>query len=742
MDQATNQSERGHPMKTTLRPLSLILGIVASASLQAQVPQLINYQGRVVTGGTNFTGTGQFKFALVNGSGSVTYWSNDGSSTGGSQPAAAVALGVSGGLYSVLLGDATLPNMTVVPATVFTNSDVRLRVWFNDGVSGSQLLSPDQRIAAVGYAMMAANVVDGVITATSLANGAVTSAKLADGAVTTAKLASNSVTSVQLDDRLSLGASNVVGELNVYRTSSGTPAISLLGGSSRISTYGSDGEEQIRLEGTTYGELQLNNSLPGNNYGARLSANGSSGGFLRLYNSNGLSRAWLSGANTGGSLTLYQADGGTGAFLDGDDSGSGLLTLGNTNSYTRVKLLGGGAFNGGEIELMGSNGPVRLELFGNAPEVINQLTPSGGGGINIFEGDGTRTISLRGSDEFNTGGELKMWNSAGGLVLDIDTGTTTPFVQFGNGSGSFSNCLTISPSSSSGTAMQFYNNRAATSIALDGDDGGGGFIGVRNTNGAIRLGLDGQGNGGGGEILAYANDGSTGVRVYGDSGGGGYIGLYNTNGSTRLALDGYGNNGGGQVTFYNGAGNIRLRLYGDSGGAGLAQIYNSSGSASIIVDGEDSNGDGRITTDVLEIQGGSDLSERFDIREAESLQPGMVVSIDPENPGSLRLSGEGYDRTVAGIVSGAGGVKPGMLMGQRETKADGKHAVALTGRVYCQADASNGAIRPGDLLTTSDTPGHAMKVTDHARAQGAIIGKAMTSLESGKGLVLVLVSLQ
>jgi hypothetical protein len=66
----------------------------------------------------------------------------------------------------------------------------------------------------------------------------------------------------------------------------------------------------------------------------------------------------------------------------------------------------------------------------------------------------------------------------------------------------------------------------------------------------------------------------------------------------------------------------------------------------------------------------------------------------------------------------------------------------LTGRVYCWANASYGPIEPGDLLTTSDTPGHAMKVTDHAKAQGAIIGKAMTELKQGKGLVLVLVTLQ
>ena len=59
-----------------------------------------------------------------------------------------------------------------------------------------------------------------------------------------------------------------------------------------------------------------------------------------------------------------------------------------------------------------------------------------------------------------------------------------------------------------------------------------------------------------------------------------------------------------------------------------------------------------------------------------------------------------------------------------------------------KADASKHPIQPGDLLTTSDTPGHSMKVTDHGKAQGAILGKAMSSLEQGKGLVLVLVTLQ
>ena len=75
------------------------------------------------------------------------------------------------------------------------------------------------------------------------------------------------------------------------------------------------------------------------------------------------------------------------------------------------------------------------------------------------------------------------------------------------------------------------------------------------------------------------------------------------------------------------------------------------------------------------------------------------MGIDPDRPGELRVSDRAYDATVAGVISGAGGVKPGMLMGQRGTRADGAHPVALTGRVYCHVDADYGSIKPGDLIS-------------------------------------------
>jgi hypothetical protein len=83
-----------------------------------------------------------------------------------------------------------------------------------------------------------------------------------------------------------------------------------------------------------------------------------------------------------------------------------------------------------------------------------------------------------------------------------------------------------------------------------------------------------------------------------------------------------------------------------------------------------------------------------------------------------------------------------MLMGQTGSVADGELPVALAGRVYVWADATAGPIEPGDLLTTSDTAGHAMRATDRVRAGGAILGKAMTGIAEGQGLVLALIALQ
>ena len=149
----------------------LLAGAMAASAVSAQiVPREIPYQGRALVQGTNYTGSATMKFALIDPGGMVTYWSNDGTSVAGSEPAAGVPVSVEKGLYALLLGDTTLVNMASIPDGVFANANMLLRVWFDDGVHGSQMLVPDQPLGAVGYAVMAATLEGGIADADDTTN--------------------------------------------------------------------------------------------------------------------------------------------------------------------------------------------------------------------------------------------------------------------------------------------------------------------------------------------------------------------------------------------------------------------------------------------------------------------------------------------------------------------------------------------------------------------------------------------
>ncbi|MBE0567845.1 MAG: hypothetical protein IH621_17965 [Krumholzibacteria bacterium] len=273
--------------------------------------------------------------------------------------------------------------------------------------------------------------------------------------------------------------------------------------------------------------------------------------------------------------------------------------------------------------------------------------------------------------------------------------------------------------------------------------------GGANTTMELLASISGPGTAAGPRLELRNTTGQETFSLFGGNTSGGVLGMYNTADRRTIHLASNYTAGAGalfELEKANGSNAIRMQSHGGFGEATNGPeigLYNLANSRSLVLHGDyQGTGESRVVTSVLEITGGSDLSERFDVAAgALAVEPGAVVSIDPDSPGDLRLSDEAYDRKVAGIVSGADGVRPGLLMGQRGTAADGAHPVALTGRVYCKVDATFGPIRPGDLLTTSPTPGHAMRVDDPGRAHGAILGKAMTSLESGQGLVLVLVSL-
>jgi predicted regulator of Ras-like GTPase activity (Roadblock/LC7/MglB family) len=148
--------------------------------------------------------------------------------------------------------------------------------------------------------------------------------------------------------------------------------------------------------------------------------------------------------------------------------------------------------------------------------------------------------------------------------------------------------------------------------------------------------------------------------------------------------------------------------------------------------------------------GAADLASLVPV--AEPVEPGDVLVIDPATPGLMSLAGQAADAAVFGVVAGEPGVvlgaetpKPADLEGD-PTEAPSTAApayevpVALSGVVSCKVDAGYGPIRPGDLLTTSPTPGHAMLA--HEPLPGTILGKALEPLDSGTGLIRILVTLR
>lgn len=628
-------------MKTT--PIrSAFLALIFTAAAHGQVPTLINYQGRVAVGGVNFDGTGQFKFALVDGgvnqnvtataaalvpvngggvlsinvstagSGYVTnpavtitdstgtgataeatifngtvssiqitnagngysvtptvtiapppvdiitntYWSNDQTSGHGSEPGSAIPLPVVKGNYSVLLGDSSSGNgMRTIGAPDFQHPDVRLRVWFDDGTHGFQLLTPDQRLAPTAY------LADGAVTASAIADASIGASKIANGAV-------------------------------------GSDAVA--GGAINFSHL-------------------------------RVPISPSVGQFLSY---NGTDLAWAAPGGSGAGWLLGGNGGTTGSNFLGTTDNQNLVL--KTKDVERLRLTTSG-------ELLFQK-PDNFPVFG----IRNGLGIYGVS--NAFDDVGKLFAGA------NVLGPVLYGQSGGGLGVKSSTNQET-------------------------LALRWYSSG---NVGIAGDLTYDGKLGKLDTieqpNATVR-----------------ASDFLLGH-------------------STRR-----GTPGRAVVDFVDAGKKVLVINFGND----WAETY---------IEGAVT----RVRT--LRILGGADLAEPFPMSQ-QDVTPGTVVVIDSEHPGKLRRSAAAYDNKVAGIVSGANGIQPGISMIQ-EDKLEAGENVALSGRVYVKANTSAGLIAPGDLLTTSDVPGEAMKAADHQRSQGAIIGKAMTELDEGTGMVLVLVTLQ
>jgi hypothetical protein len=230
---------------------------------------------------------------------------------------------------------------------------------------------------------------------------------------------------------------------------------------------------------------------------------------------------------------------------------------------------------------------------------------------------------------------------------------------------------------------------------------------MRLEKGRMRLGAEPDGQGNDGALLIRNSDGTVVIEL--DAAGRKVHILDNLileNGGLRLGSEPGTNGQNGMLFLNNAAGKETVRLDGKAGDLILQN---------------------------------ADCAEDFDIASEEAVAAGTVMVLDDD--GNLCSSNHAYDKRVAGVISGAGNYRPGIVL-DRQPGESTRQPIALMGKVFCKVDARHAPITVGDLLTTSPTPGHAMKALDPIQAFGAVLGKALKPLTDGVGLIPILVSLQ
>ena len=414
---------------------------------------------------------------------------------------------------------------------------------------------------------------------------------------------------------------------------------------------------------------------------------GNNGGFFHL-GTYATDAYWGAASSTGGSPfadTLANS-----AIFFGDRDNVPLQFL--TSSAVRMTISGGGNVG------IGTTSPQSILDVGKS-----QITPAFkignsnyGASYNSVWGlqSGAQSIMIFGNNGQN---EIRAGNTNSGGYLDFYTNNTADYTSGANGI----------------FVMRLANN---------------GNVGVGTTSPSYRLHLKGTSD----NQFLLDNDGSTYTSMYwANNGTKAALAYYNAT-SNQFRIGGFGTNTVTVFTTNTDTERMRIDAGGNVGIGTMTPQYKL-----------DVNGNTNVTGNITAT--GSIAAKYQDVAEwvpsSEKLSPGTVVVLDATKSNQVTSSTVSYDTRVAGVVS----EQPGIALGE---KSDGKVLVATTGRVRVKVDATRNPIQTGDLLVTSDVPGMAMKSEPiiiggrQIHAPGTLIGKALETLEKGKGEILVLLSLQ
>ncbi len=659
------------------------------------VPGMINYQGNVYVGEEPFTGTGQFKFAVVDGEGHYL-WSNDDNEPPVEEPVAVIELPVTEGSYNVILGREQ--DMVPVPHSLFENEELYLRIWFNDGINDFQLLVPDQRIVSVGYSMktkQAEDVYDKEIHPRSVSITGYTRGMV-----------------INEEGQWVGDASGLTGPTGPQGDTGPMGPTGPSGGGfwqqNESGIYFDDGNVGIGSAAKSNRKLDIYQyGTEDDNFGLRIysfsdgvkiiqpSSLGSRNDFEPEYPTLALSRA---SSSFGASLEIGNTDNSFYLYADDQSARGFRIFSGNNVTDPLFQIRHNGCVG------IGTNNPqYKLHI---------EQTQTGNDHYGLY---------------------VKSWSDGAFIVQPSSVGGTS------------NPTLTVHRGSSSNSALIAVGN--ATRHAFI--EGASGNLTFKSNNGTIRDAMRIQQDGDIG--IGTTNPGNWQLYVAGDvrvndylcALGGIHVGGTSDPGTDDLLVDGdvkLLNNR--SIRFKNTSGTLKGILGVDSNNK--VWIGNSALNNVIVNDhllpnsslklGNSANRWHSLWISEKVHCGGKlgDLAEA--VRYTETVEPGDVIAIDGKSQG-FKICDQAYCPQVAGIASGTAK----LVIGESKEK-NNDIPLSLAGILHCKVTACNGPIEAGDLLTSSNLCGYAMKyVSDENDTPGTIIAKALEPWAKGEGLIEVLV---